>query len=94
MMSNFASNTGPSVLTARLQMATTNLAEIEQLVKSGEVDPRVLQDFRASVDLIPRNCLGGAAMDRFAGTVSRSVLIASRVVSTTRSASNTTGEKV
>jgi hypothetical protein len=50
------SNSGPqiagNVLAARLQSATANLAELEQAVKSGDLDPRVLQDFRASVDLI------------------------------------------
>ena len=49
---SFAAKPEPSVLTARLQSATTNLAEIEQLVKSGDVDPRVLEEFRNSVDLI------------------------------------------
>jgi len=49
---SFAAKPEPSVLTARLQNATTNLAEIEQLVKSGDVDPRVLEEFRNSVDLI------------------------------------------
>jgi len=52
MMSNPAAKTEPSVLTARLQLATGNLSEIEQLVKSGDVDPRVLEEFRNSVDLI------------------------------------------
>jgi hypothetical protein len=51
-MSNFGAKSEPSILTARLQTATTNLAEIEQLVKSGDVDPRVLEEFRNSVDLI------------------------------------------
>jgi len=49
---SFAAKSEPSVLTARLQNATANLAEIEQLVKSGDVDPRVLEEFRNSVDLI------------------------------------------
>ena len=50
------SNSGPqpagNVLAMRLQAATTNLAELEQLVKSGDLDPRMLQDFRNAVDLI------------------------------------------
>jgi hypothetical protein len=50
------SSAGPqpvgTVLAARLQSATTHLAELEQLVRSGDVDPRVLQDFRNAVDLI------------------------------------------
>jgi len=41
-----------------LQSATANLAELEQAVKSGDLDPRVLQDFRASVDFDPRYCHG------------------------------------
>jgi hypothetical protein len=49
---SFAAKSEPTVLTTRLQNATANLAEIEQLVKSGDVDPRVLQEFRNSVDLI------------------------------------------
>ena len=51
---SFAAKSEPPVLTTRLQNATANLAEIEQLVKSGDVDPRVLQEFRNSVDLIRR----------------------------------------
>jgi|KBSSwiStaDraftv2_1062776.scaffolds.fasta_scaffold75922_5 hypothetical protein len=51
---SFAAKSEPTVLTTRLQNATANLAEIEQLVKSGDVDPRVLQEFRNSVDLIRR----------------------------------------
>jgi hypothetical protein len=51
-MSNPATKNEQTILTTRLQMATTNLSEIEQLVKSGDVDPRVLEDFRNSVDLI------------------------------------------
>lgn len=50
------SNSGPqparNVLAARLQAATTNLTELEQAVKSGDLDPRVLEDFRNAVDLI------------------------------------------
>ena len=41
-----------NILAARLQAATTNLSELEQLVKSGDLDPRVLEEFRSSVDLI------------------------------------------
>jgi len=51
---SFAAKSEPTVLTTRLQNATANLAEIEQPVKSGDVDPRVLQEFRNSVDLIRR----------------------------------------
>lgn len=50
------SNSGPqaagNVLTSRLQNATANLTELEQAVKSGDINPRVLEDFRNAVDLI------------------------------------------
>jgi hypothetical protein len=50
------SNSGPqaagNVLATRLQAATANLTELEQAVKSGDLDPRVLEDFRNAVDLI------------------------------------------
>lgn len=50
------SNSGPqaagNVLAVRLQAATANLTELEQAVKSGDLDPRVLEDFRNAVDLI------------------------------------------
>ena len=51
-MSNSAPKPAASILSVRLQSATANLTELEQLVKSGDLDPRVLQEFRASVDLI------------------------------------------
>jgi hypothetical protein len=51
-MSNSAPQPAGNVLAMRLQAATANLTELEQLVKSGDIDPRVLQEFRASVDLI------------------------------------------
>ncbi len=51
-MGSSASQPAGSVLAMRLQAATANLSELEQLVKSGDLDPRVLQDFRNSVDLI------------------------------------------
>jgi hypothetical protein len=41
-----------SPLTARLQATTTALCELEQLVKSGDLDPRVLSEFRNAVDHI------------------------------------------
>ena len=41
-----------NVLSTRLQTATSNLMELEQLVKSGDLNPRVLHDFRESVDQI------------------------------------------
>jgi len=46
-------NSGPeNDITARLQSATTELQELETLVKSGELDPRVLREFRNAVDHI------------------------------------------
>jgi hypothetical protein len=41
----------PSV-TARLHAATAELRELEQLVKSGDLDSRVLSEFRSAVDFI------------------------------------------
>lgn len=50
------SSAGPqpvgTVLAVRLQSATTNLTELEQLVRSGDIEPRILEDFRNAVDLI------------------------------------------
>jgi hypothetical protein len=51
-MSNAGTKTTPTVLAGRLQNATANLTELEQLVKSGDIEPRVLQEFRDAVDLI------------------------------------------
>jgi hypothetical protein len=39
-------------ITSRLQAATAELQELEELVKSGELDSRVLNEFRNSVDHI------------------------------------------
>jgi len=41
-----------ATLTERLAAATENLRELEQLVKSGDLDTRVLQEFRNAVDHI------------------------------------------
>ncbi|HKS79975.1 MAG TPA: hypothetical protein VJR23_00590 [Candidatus Acidoferrales bacterium] len=41
-----------SALTARLQRATAELRELEELVRSGNLDPRVLSEFRGAVDYI------------------------------------------
>ncbi len=46
------SETGSGSIGARLQAATANLVELEILVKQGELDPRVLQEFRDSVDQV------------------------------------------
>jgi len=51
-MSNTGAQPETNVLAQRLQTATANLTELEQLVKSGDLDPRVLQEFRDSVDQI------------------------------------------
>jgi hypothetical protein len=51
-MSSSSTQTAGNVLSIRLQTATANLSELEQLVKSGDLDPRILQEFRDSVDLI------------------------------------------
>lgn len=42
----------PANIAARLQTATANLVELEKLVKAGDLDPRVLQEFRDSVDQV------------------------------------------
>jgi hypothetical protein len=42
---------GPS-LTTRLQVANAELQDLERLVISGDLDPRVLSEFRNSVDHI------------------------------------------
>jgi hypothetical protein len=34
----------------RLQRVTTELRELEQIIRTGHIDPRVLQEFRESVD--------------------------------------------
>ena len=41
-----------SSVTARLHAATAELRELEQLVKSGDFDSRVLSEFRSAVDFI------------------------------------------
>lgn len=41
-----------SSLTTRLQSATRELRELEELVRSGAMDARVLSEFRAAVDYI------------------------------------------
>ena len=39
-------------LTGRLEMATTYLKELDPMLRSGEIDPRVLREFRKAVDYI------------------------------------------
>ena len=41
-----------SSIAARLHAATAELRELEQLVKSGDLDSRVLSEFRSAVDFI------------------------------------------
>lgn len=41
-----------SSVTVRLHAATAELRELEQLVKSGDLDSRVLSEFRSAVDFI------------------------------------------
>ena len=41
-----------SNLTVRLEAATGELRELEELVRSGDLDPRVLSEFRGAVDFI------------------------------------------
>lgn len=41
-----------SNLTMRLEAATSELRELEELVRSGDLDPRVLSEFRGAVDFI------------------------------------------
>ncbi|MFY9801620.1 MAG: hypothetical protein WA211_01245 [Candidatus Acidiferrales bacterium] len=42
----------PSSITSRLEIATAELHQLEELVKSGELDARVLGEFRNAVDHI------------------------------------------
>ncbi len=46
------SESASSDIAARLQAATANLVELEILVKQGELNPRVLSEFRDSVDQV------------------------------------------
>jgi hypothetical protein len=41
-----------SSVTLRLEKATSDLRELEELVRSGDLDPRVLSEFRGAVDYI------------------------------------------
>jgi hypothetical protein len=51
-MNSSAPQPATNVLAVRLQAATANLVELEQLVKSGDLEPRILEEFRNSVDQI------------------------------------------
>jgi hypothetical protein len=50
--SDASAQTQAGSLTERLEAATANLRELEQAVKSGDLDTRVLQEFRNAVDHI------------------------------------------
>ena len=50
--SDASAQTETASLTERLEAATSNLRELEQAVKSGDLDTRVLQEFRNAVDHI------------------------------------------
>jgi hypothetical protein len=49
---NTAAGNVAQPVTARLEAATSELQQLEALVKSGELDPRVLSEFRNAVDHI------------------------------------------
>src|ERR1700735_4650107 len=46
------SNSNSSTITARLEAATAELHRLEELVKTGDLDSRVLSEFRNAVDHI------------------------------------------
>ena len=49
---NDADPSSTTSITARLEAATSELHELEELVKSGDLDSRVLSEFRGAVDHI------------------------------------------
>ena len=49
-MTNSGSDISASSLTARLQTATAGLQALEKALVSGDLDPRVLSEFRNAVD--------------------------------------------
>ena len=51
-MSNAGTQLTAAVLGIRLQKATSEIFELEKLLKSGTIDPRVLNEFRDAVDQI------------------------------------------
>ena len=51
-MSNAGTQLTAAVLGIRLQNATSEIFELEKLLKSGTIDPRVLNEFRDAVDQI------------------------------------------
>lgn len=51
-MSNLGSQPGGSSVAARLQSVIGTLTELEQAIKTGDVDARVLMEFRQAVDAI------------------------------------------
>jgi len=51
-MSNTGAQLSASVLGTRLQNATSEIFELEKLLKSASIEPRVLNEFRDAVDQI------------------------------------------
>ncbi|HSS99417.1 MAG TPA: hypothetical protein VLK33_20420 [Terriglobales bacterium] len=51
-MNNFGSQASGSNVTLRLQGVINTLSELEEAIKSGDVDARVLMEFRQAVDTI------------------------------------------
>jgi hypothetical protein len=51
-MTNSGSDATGSSLTVRLRVTTVELQELEQSVVTGDLDPRVLSEFRNSIDHI------------------------------------------
>jgi hypothetical protein len=51
-MSNAGTQLTAAMLGTRLQNATSEIFELEKLLKSGTIDPRVLNEFRDAVDQI------------------------------------------
>ena len=70
-MSTSESNSGETPLTIRLRKITIDLQELERTVVSGNLDPRVLNEFRNSVDHIRKHCLGRSTMGWGRGKGSR-----------------------
>ena len=68
-MSSSEQNSVPASLTDRLSAATSELHALEELVKSGDLDARVLHEFRNAVDHI-RNT--SWAVQQWVGATDRS----------------------
>ena len=46
----------------QLRKTTADLANIENAIGSGGLDPRILREFREAVDLRPQSCVGGSGV--------------------------------